>query len=93
MDNKTITIQEYELPITIQAEEEGGFLAHCPLWKDCYAQGETIEEAITEITYVASSLIEIYKEEDIKIPLKAKHAEKKAKKGFTITFPLIVTAS
>ena len=44
----SITIKEYELPITINEEKEGGFVAICPVWKDCYAQGETIEEAINE---------------------------------------------
>ena len=91
MNKKVINIQEYELPITIKSEKEGGFIAVCPVWKDCYAQGETIEEAIREISYVASSLIELYKEEDIRIPLKAKHPAQREKTGFTITFPLITS--
>ena len=59
--SKTLNVQEYELPITIQ-EEKGGFSASCSVWKDCYAQGETLEETINEISYVASSLIELYRE-------------------------------
>ncbi len=89
--NKSITIQEYELPITLNEEKDGGFVATCLLWKDCYAQGDTIEEAINEISYVASTLIELYKEEGMKIPLKVKRSEQKEKKGFTLTFPLIVS--
>lgn len=69
MNKKTVDIQEYELPIMINEETEGGFTASCPLWEDCYAQGETIEEAISEISYVASSLIVLYQEEELKIPL------------------------
>lgn len=92
-NNKLINIQEYELPVTIQAEKEGGFTASCPLWPDCYAQGETIEEVINEISYAASSLIELYKEEDLKIPLKIKKSEQKETKGFTITFPLITSTN
>lgn len=88
--NKTIDIQEYELPITIEEEAGGGFTATCSVWKDCYAQGETIEEAINEISYVASSLIELYKEEEMTIPLKLKKTTKE-KKGFTLNFPLIVS--
>lgn len=90
--SKTIDIQEYELPITIQ-EEDGGFVATCSVWKDCYAQGDTLEEAINEISYAASSLIELYKEEDMQIPLSIKRVEHKEKKGFTINFPLIVSAN
>lgn len=68
MKKKTLDIQEYELPITIQEEKEGGFTAFCSVWADCYAQGETIEETINEISYVASSLIELFNEEGLKIP-------------------------
>ena len=92
-DKKSINIQEYELPIVIQADKEGGFTASCTIWDDCYAQGESIEEVINEISYVASSLIELYKEENINIPLKIKKTEQKELKGFTITFPLITTAN
>jgi predicted RNase H-like HicB family nuclease len=93
MSKKALDIQEYEFPITINEEKEGGFIASCPLWKDCYAQGETIEEAISEISYVASSLIELYQEEDLKIPLKLKKREKNQGKGFSLNFPLIVSVN
>ena len=93
MNKKTLDIQEYELPITINEEKEGGFVATCTLWKDCYAQVETIEEAINEISYVASSLIELYKEEDLRIPLKLKKTEKNQGKGFSLNFPLIISVN
>jgi len=93
VNKKTLSIQEYELPINIQEEKEGGFTASCPIWKDCYAQGETIEEAINEISYVASSLIELYQEEDLHIPLKLKKTEKNEGGSFNLNFPLIVSVS
>ena len=93
MNKKTLDIQEYELPITIQEEKEGGFTASCSVWNDCYAQGETIEEAINEISHVASSLIELYNEEELKIPLKLKKTEKNQGKEFNINFPLIVSVN
>jgi len=70
--SKTLHIQEYELPIVIQKDREGGFTAECLVWQDCYAQGETIEETVNEISCVASSLMELYREEGMKIPLKLK---------------------
>ena len=91
--NKKLDIQEYELSITIMEEKEGGYTALCTTWNDCYAQGETIEEAISEISYVASSLIELYKEEDKSIPLKLKQTSQKESKGFTLNLPLIVSVS
>lgn len=65
-------VLEYELPIAIKPQKEGGYLMECPIWSDCYAQGDTIEEAILEITAVAQSLIELSKEENLEIPLKIK---------------------
>ncbi len=70
MLSRSEKVAEYELPIKIEAQKTGGYLVTCPVWKDCYAQGDTIEEATLEITAVAQSLIELYKEEGLQIPLK-----------------------
>lgn len=63
-------VAEYELPIKIEPQKDGGYVVTCPTWKDCYAQGDSVEEATLEITAVAQSLIELYKEEGLQIPLK-----------------------
>ena len=83
-------VLEYGLPIKILSQKEGGFVAVCPTWSDCYAQGETVDEAILEITGVAQSLIELYNEEDLKIPLKRKISKKLIGEKFSI--PVIVEA-
>ena len=88
---KKITIAEYELPIEV-TNEGSYFLAKCPKWPECYAQAETLEEAINEISYVASSLIEIYQEEGLKIPLKLKKIRKEDKKILRFNFPLVVSS-
>ena len=54
MKKTFININEYDLPIIIKEDEDGGFVANCSIWDDCYAQGDTIEEVINEISYVAS---------------------------------------
>lgn len=69
MKPKTLYLEEYELPIKISEDPDGGFVAHCPLWLDCYSQGETVEETINEISSVAKSMIELYREENLLIPL------------------------
>lgn len=92
MDKKDLTINEYQLSVSISKEDDGSFFAQCTNWKDCYAQGDTIEEAINEITYVAGSLIELYSEENIQIPLELKKKTKEPSNGFTFTFPLIVSS-
>lgn len=63
-------VSQYELPVKITAQKDGGYVATCPIWSDCYAQGETVDDAVLEITAVAQGLIELYKEEELKIPLK-----------------------
>lgn len=73
---KTLKVLEHELPVKIEKDQSGGFVAVSPSWSDCYAQGDTIDEVVTEITAVAASLIELYKEEGLKIPLKATIANK-----------------
>ncbi len=88
---ETITISEYELPVAITKDESGGYVATCPLWSDCFAQGDSLEEALTEITAVAASLIELYKEENMRIPLHKKHVEEKSIKSLTFNIPLIVS--
>lgn len=87
---KTIKkIFEYELPVNIR-KENGGYYAVCPLWDDCYAQGDTIDEVSSEITTVAQSLIDIYREEGLAIPLK-KIKESASKQNISFTFPILVT--
>lgn len=77
------------MPILVKPQKGGGFLASCPIWRDCYAQGETVDEAILEIMAVAQTLIELYSEEDLKIPLKLQK-ERAVTQRFTM--PLIVPA-
>lgn len=81
-------VSEYELPIKITTQKEGGYVVASSVWKDCYAQGDSIDEAILEITAVAQSLIELYKEEGLKIPLKI--SKEKATDSFSV--PIIVSA-
>lgn len=83
-------IAAYEFPVVIE-KEKGGFFAFCPLWRDCYAQGDTLEEALNEITSAASGLIELYKEEGIDIPLKRKAFLEKIKRETKLKMPLYVT--
>ena len=90
---KTLTIQEYELPLVIKKEKIGGYVTQCPIWDDCYAQGETIEEVINEISSVASSLIELYREEGLQVPLTLNKTAQKPADRLTLTFPVIVSTN
>lgn len=70
MSKRTTNVSEYQLTLKVTPQKSGGYVATCPEWSACYAQGETVEEAVLEATAVAQALIELYKEEDQKIPLK-----------------------
>lgn len=87
MLKRSTKVSEYELPIKIEPQKEGGYVVICPKWTDCFAQGDTIDEAILEVTAVAQSLIELYKEEGLKIPLKM---QKDIKIAIPLTVPVIV---
>ncbi len=89
MSKRSEKVAEYELPIKIEAQKDGGYIVICPTWKDCYAQGDTVEEAVLEVTAVAQSLIELYKEEGLQIPLKSMSSKKLDNSLF---LPVIVSA-
>ena|SRR3989338_5198527 len=89
---KHLTIDEYELLVTVEKDPSGGFISRCDTWDACYAQGDTLEEAINEISYVASSLIELYHEEHMTVPLKVKKTSEQVHLPMKFTFPLIVSA-
>jgi len=82
-------VSQYELTVKIQSQKGGGYVAASPDWSDCYAQGETIDEAVLEVTAVAQSLIELYREERLKIPLKLASEKRLAS---PLSVPIIVSA-
>ncbi len=93
MDKKNLTIFEYKLPVIVEKDKDG-YVATCPIWSACFAQGDTFEEAINEISYVASSLVEMYKEEGLSVPLELKETKKqKSSAPFFFNFPLITSGN
>ena len=65
---KNTVVNQYELPMEIKKEGKW-YIAKCPIWRDCYAQSDTVDGVVFEITGVAKTLIEIYQEKDLKVPL------------------------
>lgn len=84
-------VLQYDLPLDIRRERGGGYTAKCTIWPDCYAQGETVDEAVLEVTAVAQTLIELYTEEGLDIPLKRVRERAFSEKPFTV--PVIVAAA
>lgn len=89
MLKQTAKVSSYELPLKVEPQKDGGFVATSPVWSDCYAQGDSVDEAVLEATAVAQALIELYKEERKHIPLKLTNESSVSK---PITVPVIVSA-
>lgn len=62
---KTIT---YNFPVIIEKDEEGFFVADCPDLQGCHTQGQTLEEAITNIRDAIKLHLKILREEKQEIP-------------------------
>lgn len=81
---------EYELPVRV-SKANSQFFAECPVWDDCYAQGDTVEDVINEIVAVAASLIGLYQEEELEIPLKKSPRVKVIQQQTTVKVPVLVS--
>ena len=48
--------------------EDGGYVVHCPTLPGCYSQGDTREEAITNIREAIEAYVESLKKDNLPIP-------------------------
>lgn len=77
----------YILPIEIESQEGGGYLAICPLLQGCHAEGQTIAEAMENVQDVAFNLIELMQEDGIALPRELQTAEQGVKLHGEILVP------
>ncbi|MHB9026732.1 MAG: type II toxin-antitoxin system HicB family antitoxin [Armatimonadota bacterium] len=54
--------------VILEREEEGGYHAFAPALKGCHSQGETLEDAIANITEAIQLYIESLKEHGEPVP-------------------------
>ncbi len=69
------------LPLLIEKDEDGFYVAECPLFEGCYSQGKTIDEALYNIREVLALVLQ---EEASREILRAYHPEELSL--HTITF-------
>ncbi|OGF63729.1 MAG: hypothetical protein A2Y62_03390 [Candidatus Fischerbacteria bacterium RBG_13_37_8] len=50
--------RKYHLPILIEKDEDGFYIAECPLFSGCYTQGKSIDEALKNIREVIELCLE-----------------------------------
>ena len=50
--------ETYNLPVVLEKDEDGFYVAECPLFEGCYTQGKTIDEALRNIEEVIDLVLE-----------------------------------
>jgi len=58
----------YKFPVIIEKDEDGFFVADCPDLAGCHTQGETLEEAITNIRDAIRLHLKVLRKEHQDIP-------------------------
>lgn len=51
-------IQNRQFPLIVEKDEDGFYIVECPLFKGCYSQGKTLDEAIKNIREVIELCLE-----------------------------------
>ncbi|HEY4516242.1 MAG TPA: type II toxin-antitoxin system HicB family antitoxin [Candidatus Paceibacterota bacterium] len=46
------------LPVFLEKDEDGFYIVECPVFRGCYTQGKTIDEALTNIREVIDLCLE-----------------------------------
>ena len=59
MENLTNNkIDNLKFPLFVEKDEDNFYVVECPLFKGCYTQGKTLDEALKNIREVISMLLE-----------------------------------
>ena len=70
MSRRNNSPKTYELPVVIELDEDGKYVAFCPALEACYTQGDTFEEAMENIQDVMTMCLEELREERKKVELR-----------------------
>ena len=54
-----------QLPVFIERDEDGWYIIECPLFRGCFTQGKTIDEALRNIREVIDLVLEEKENQDI----------------------------
>jgi len=61
-------VRNMRLAVIITPDEEGGYVVECPALPGCVSQGETIDEALTNIREAAELCLEVMVEQGDDLP-------------------------
>lgn len=57
----------YKLPLVLEPQPEGGYTVTCPLLPEWITEGDTVQEALKNVTDALAAILEAY--EDLGRPL------------------------
>lgn len=58
-------MKKLHLPVIIEMDEDGYYIVSCPLFKGCHSYGETIDDALKNISEVIDICLEETKFEEL----------------------------
>ena len=56
------------VPVLVYREPTGGYSVVCPSLPGCHSQGETVEEALANVTEAIALYLEVLEEDGLPIP-------------------------
>jgi len=69
-------IKNRQFPVIVEKDEDGFYVVECPLFRGCYSQGKTLDEALKNIREVIEicleekgnqEILESYKPEELSL--------------------------
>jgi len=57
----------YKLPLVLDPQPEGGFTVTCPILPELITEGDTVEEALNNVSDALATVIEAY--QDLRKPI------------------------
>ena len=55
---KIADVRNRTIPILVEKDEDGFYVTECPLFKGCYSQGKSLDEALQNIREVIALILE-----------------------------------
>jgi len=63
----------YKLPLVFDPQPEGGFTVTCPLLPELITEGDTVQEALDNVSDALAAVIEAYQDLGKPIPVALQH--------------------
>lgn len=65
MRKSSSKIRNHKLPIFVEKDEDGFYVIECPIFKGCFTQGKTLDEALKNIREVIELILEEKESQDL----------------------------